>query len=631
MAVWQSLGTPDYSNSGGENNALSNIRRTLLAAGLVASAVAAQATVTIDLVPVGNAGNAGQWIGPDYGGVGDPDTNRLDGAVGYDYQIGKYEVTAGQYAEFLNAVAATDTYGLYNTNMATGVWAGVTVNQITRSGTSGSYTYAVGPNYADRAIGYVAWGSAVRFVNWLANGQPTGAEDASTTEDGSYLLNGAVSNSALNAVVRKEGATYVLPSEDEWYKAAFHKNDGVTGNYWDYATGSNTIPTRELTSPDPGNNANYRPSGFGGTDYCIGAGPPYYHTNVGAFTNSVSPYGTFDQNGNTSEWTEGLIETDGSRVWMGGGFNDKAEMMYAYTRVSNVPTYTSLAIGFRVGSLEPAAGGDVVWTGTGGTAWSSTGNWTPGSTPNGVKNTFDDTATGLTADIASAATPTSVVFNNSSKNFTITGTSGIGGTATVLKQGTGTVTMSSINTYSGVTTVEAGKLILSGAAKAMVPVLNNGGADIKGGMLVLDYATEADPVATVKNLLTTSYAAGAWNTGKFQSSTSSSSRGLGWNDNTGTSKINVAYTVYGDTNLDGTTNFTDLSKLLSKYGQTSKTWADGDTNYDGVVNFTDLSKMLSTYGQSVGSLTPSPEPSTMVLLVTLAGLVGAWVIRRRGQ
>ncbi len=85
--------------------------------------------------------------------------------------------------------------------------------------------------------------------------------------------------------------------------------------------------------------------------------------------------------------------------------------------------------------------------------------------------------------------------------------------------------------------------------------------------------------------------------------------------------------MYGDTNLDGTTNFTDLSKLLSKYNQ-SGVWADGDTNYDGTVNFTDLSKMLSTYNQSVGTLTPSPEPSSIVLL-GLVGLIGAWLIRRK--
>ena len=63
--------------------------------------------VTIDMVPVGNPGNA-------------PDT-RYDGisvgSVANAYQIGKYEVTAGQYTEFLNAVAKTDPNGLYNTAM----------------------------------------------------------------------------------------------------------------------------------------------------------------------------------------------------------------------------------------------------------------------------------------------------------------------------------------------------------------------------------------------------------------------------------------------------------------------------------------------------------------------------------
>ncbi len=325
---------------------------TILAAALLLTGNIAFGVVTIDTVPVGNPGNAGEWSGASYGGFG-PD--RVCGAVNYNYNIGTYEITAGQYCEFLNAVAATDTYGLYNANMTTGTWAGVTVNQITRSGSSGSYTYTVGPEFTNRAIGYVSWGSAIRFVNWLSNGQPTGAENASTTEDGSYFINGATSNSALNAVVREPDATYVLPSEDEWYKAAFHKNDGVTGNYWDYATASDTIPTRELTSPDPGNNANYRPSGSGGTDYCIGAGPPYYMTNVGAFTNSESPYGTFDQNGNVEEWTEGLIEADGSRVWMGGGYSDPATFLCALTRVSNIPTYTKMPLGFRVAYVpEPS-------------------------------------------------------------------------------------------------------------------------------------------------------------------------------------------------------------------------------------------------------------------------------------
>ena len=70
---------------------------------------------SLEIVPVGNLGNTGEWSGQSYGGYG-PD--RICGAVGYAYNIGKYEVTAGQYTEFLNAVARTsDPYGLYNASM----------------------------------------------------------------------------------------------------------------------------------------------------------------------------------------------------------------------------------------------------------------------------------------------------------------------------------------------------------------------------------------------------------------------------------------------------------------------------------------------------------------------------------
>ena len=69
---------------------------------------------SLETVPVGDVGNAGEWSGESYGGYG---KNRICGSVSYEYNIGKYEVTAGQYTEFLNAVAKTDTYGLYNTSM----------------------------------------------------------------------------------------------------------------------------------------------------------------------------------------------------------------------------------------------------------------------------------------------------------------------------------------------------------------------------------------------------------------------------------------------------------------------------------------------------------------------------------
>ncbi|UCG17242.1 MAG: SUMF1/EgtB/PvdO family nonheme iron enzyme, partial [Phycisphaerales bacterium] len=176
-------------------------------------------TIVIDTVAVGNPHNDGELSGEGAGGYG-PD--RICGGVAYVYNIGKYEVTAGQYTVFLNAVAATDTYGLYNTSM----WSSICGCKIVRSGSSGSYTYSVAPAMADRPVNWVSWGDAARFANWLHNGQPTGDQDLTTTEDGSYYLNGAKTDAELLAITREPYVTWVIPSEDEWYKAAYHYNDG---------------------------------------------------------------------------------------------------------------------------------------------------------------------------------------------------------------------------------------------------------------------------------------------------------------------------------------------------------------------------------------------------------------------
>ncbi len=262
---------------------------------------------------------------------------------------------------------------------------------------------------------------------------------------------------------------------------------------------------------------------------------------------------------------------------------------------------------YSIATLVPV---DVTWTGVGGSTWSTavgSGNWkkTSDSTSadyfNGVDVVFNDTATGTIVNIsAEDVTPTSVTFNNSSDEFVVTGVKGIAGTSTtVLKQGSGTVIISSANTYGGVTTVEAGTLKLNGVTNAQVPVLTGAGADIKSGMLVLDYSGEASPAATVNTLI---------NNGKIHSSVATATYGLGWIDNTTTHAISIAYTVYGDANLDGSVNFSDLSKLLSNYGHAG-VWADGDFNYDGMVDFADLSKLLSTYGQSIGLLIPAGSTS----------------------
>jgi len=306
---------------------------------LIPLATAAQAEVVIETVPVGNPGNANGTHGY--------------GAVDYAYNLGKYEVTAGQYCEFLNAVAKTDTYGLYNTFMSSGPYrCGC---KIQRSGSPGSYTYSVAGDYANRPVNYVSWGDAARFANWLHNGQPTGPQGLGTTEDGAYYLNGATRYVALMAVSRKADWKWAIPTENEWYKAAYHKNDGVTGNYFGYPTSSDSMPGHigdgeSITDPDPGNYATH--NGDGGTD---GIGPPYYRTEVGEHENSDSPYGTFDQGGNVWEWNEAIV----SLLYRGlrsGSFIYYGDVLHASKRDYFHPDFEDRYIGFRVSEVHKPSG-----------------------------------------------------------------------------------------------------------------------------------------------------------------------------------------------------------------------------------------------------------------------------------
>lgn len=282
-------------------------------------------------------------------GAGGAGPDRVCGAVDYTYSIGKYEVTAGEYTAFLNAVAKTDPYGLYNERMNTA--SGLSHSQygcnIVRGGTPGSYAYKVAPDWANRPVNWVSWSDAARFANWLHNGQPSGPPGPGTTEDGAYFLNGTTDNAVLMAVSREGDWKWAITSEDEWYKAAYHKNDGVTDHYFDYPTGSDSVPSNVLD--DGGNSATFRID----TDYTIGA--PHYRTEVGAHAHSPSPYGTFDMGGNVWEMTEASFGS--TRGYRGGqfGFFDYA-LLGSHRYVGYHPSYEYYSIGFRVSAVpEPAS------------------------------------------------------------------------------------------------------------------------------------------------------------------------------------------------------------------------------------------------------------------------------------
>jgi formylglycine-generating enzyme required for sulfatase activity len=313
---------------------------TVAVLGLVAlSAAATNATVVIDWVTVVDPGNAC-----------DMQPHGCFGSVPYTYWMGKYEVTNAQYAEFLNAVAETDTYSLYHPYMGLVYnplgtdWRG----GITQSGSSGSYTYSPIAGREDMPVNWVDVFQAMRFANWLHNGQPTGAQNSSTTEDGAYTFTGATSVGPRNP-----GATIFLPSNDEWHKAAYY--DALSTSYLDYPAGSDTQTTCALPGATP-NTAN---CGFYGD---VGD-----FTDVGSYTASASPSGTFDQGGNIGEWLESFMPH--SAAYRGGAFYSSPDYLAASDLSGFVgPGYEHVGIGFRVAMIPEPSTALLLATGLAGLA-----------------------------------------------------------------------------------------------------------------------------------------------------------------------------------------------------------------------------------------------------------------------
>jgi len=285
------------------------------------------------------------------------------GSVDHAYLIGKYEVTVGQYAEFLNAVAkSSDPYSLYDNRM-----------MINQSCPGGNCTYLVlgSPN---EPIAFVNWGQAARFANWLHNGQPTGTENAGTTEDGAYTLNGATSGIDLLAVTRNANAKWFIPTENEWYKAAYYQpaaQGGDSDGYWNYPMKTNSQP---YSDQPPGNTpdntrvgnfywddhiANGYDDGYAVTGSNIPSGAQNDVTDVGAYTSSPSYYGTFDQAGNLIEWNETAFDPF-VRGIRGGSWISTPLDFAAAARYGDHPNFTANDYGFRVGAAVPEPGAAVL-------------------------------------------------------------------------------------------------------------------------------------------------------------------------------------------------------------------------------------------------------------------------------
>jgi formylglycine-generating enzyme required for sulfatase activity len=302
----------------GNGAGLSNVTAT----GLSARLAQRLWRMTLPFVAVTNAGNPADFTGK--------------GAVSYPYRIGRYEVNNQQYVAFLNAVAAEDPNGLYDTNMTHDIHGG-----ILRTGRPGEYQYAVKAGHEHRPAVWVAFANALRFCNWLHHGQPAGAQDAMTTEDGAYTL--TPEGIVANTITRNAGARYWIPNDDEWYKAAYHQPADAGGDpsgYWRFPTRSNEPPFSE-EPPGWSNSANA----------CCGNSRR--STDVGSYVDAFSFYGTFDQAGNVEEWTETVIFTTNRRL-RGGSWSYNEYYSSSTDFEFDTPDYAADGIGFRVaGALDP--------------------------------------------------------------------------------------------------------------------------------------------------------------------------------------------------------------------------------------------------------------------------------------
>jgi sulfatase modifying factor 1 len=314
------------------------------------------------------------------GHPGNPSDRTGLGTVAEPFQIMQHEVTCGQYAEFLNAVAASDPHGLWDVAMGNALAREtdppparigddrVAPVMIDRIGADGSFHYRVAPGMERMPIVNVSFLDALRFANWLHH---AAAGEAGTsglagagpvvdqlTETGAYDI-----ASAGAQAERAAAARVWIPSEDEWYKAAYHHPEaegGPPGSYWLYPTRSHEPPLfRPAGARDPGS-ANFLDESVAGRlPDDIGRRPrsEFVHLfPVGSFPEAASFYGTLDQGGNAWEWTDSVVFAT-QRVLRGGSMAHRITKLRATVRSSAAADRQYGDTGFRLARRVPPSSG----------------------------------------------------------------------------------------------------------------------------------------------------------------------------------------------------------------------------------------------------------------------------------
>jgi hypothetical protein len=347
-----------------------------------------------------------------------PDPCQEVGSVSYEYGLGEVEVTVEQYVAFLNTV---DPFGrnalhLYTENESGAAWP--KFGQINYSALSraGKHYTAAAPEWNDKPYGFADFLRAARFDNSLANGKIL-SKTESTRGSGSTEFRYVTYKVRLSrktetgmydmrkrAPIRTKATGFVIPSQNEWIKAAYYdRNGGGTYSYWQYPTNEGEFGKITATNPavpnvaqlDPSNGnvlnassqplANFRPEEKGAAipswcpsnrteEECKTVNPLHLPPRIyqAGFAGSLStvgqagtygPWGTLEQGGNAVEWTDTITAppfgAKGHRVWrrLHGGVPNAPIYQLWLSAIGLQPQKNSFFnyiypwLGFRVGVI----------------------------------------------------------------------------------------------------------------------------------------------------------------------------------------------------------------------------------------------------------------------------------------
>jgi prepilin-type processing-associated H-X9-DG protein/prepilin-type N-terminal cleavage/methylation domain-containing protein len=372
-----------------------------------------------------------------------------------------------------------------------------------------------------------------------------------------------------------------------------------------------TFPTSSSTPGPVGVFGNINPANVSGF---AGINPVYANVN----TNTINPFDPTVAGGdafdlstlkNSPQVTAGLVNLSDIQ------FIRLTDVVSGTSVDSNGNTIYDPGISAVIDAVAVINGTDLnpalTWTNAAANnLWDATSqNWNSGSASatyaDGDVVTFNDSTSAYGVTLNTTVHPGSIVVNNSAGDYTISGSGAITSAPALTKSGSGKLIIDTTNTSLGSVTITAGEIQLANstglATITSLAVSPNATFDITNTHIVIDYGVNSDPVSSIASLLAS---------GSIVSSAAAQNPkyGIGYADASdpgnpaglASGTLEIAYTLLGDVDLNGTVNGIDFGILAANFNHDVSRWDQGDFNYDGIVNGIDFAALAANFNQAAG-------------------------------